>query len=154
MFSLHENYLALASPKEKLLPLVGNFMEKDKEHRNKGGRPRKSDARRKSRTVGVCFSEPEYYAVKHRADKAGLPVSIYCHDAILLGTVAETIKKEDLELLKQLSAMGNNLNQLTRLAHIHGVKIIENNAVIILKNLIEIINKLSDDWKNHKRKKL
>lgn len=122
--------------------------------KKKGGRPKKSPVTRKDMTIAVCFSEPELYAVRHRAKQANLPLSVYCHDAILDGVIKEPLKKEELETLRSLSNMGNNLNQLTKTAKFLGVKRLENEAQIVLKQIQNIINKLSDDWKNSKRKKL
>lgn len=124
------------------------------QNRKKGGRPKKSPVSLKSKTIGVCFSEPELYTIKYRADRAGLPLSIYCHDAVLNAQIVESVKKEDLELLKELSAIGNNLNQLTKLAHNQGVFSLESAIRMVLKYILQIINKLSHDWKNSKRKKL
>lgn len=129
-------------------------MNQDSNDNKKGGRPKKSPVIRKSKTIGVCFSEPELYAIKHRAGQAKLPLSIYCHDAVLDAKIVESVKKEDIEQLKGLSGMGNNLNQLLKLAHVHGLKMMENNAKNILEEFTKIINKLSDDWKSSKRKKL
>lgn len=123
-------------------------------NRKKGGRPKKSSVSRKSKTIGVCFSEPELYAIRHRAAKAGLPLSIYCHDAILSGEIKEPLKKEELELLRGLSNMGNNLNQLTKTAKFLSAKKLENEALPLLQAIQNVINRLSDDWKNSKRKKL
>lgn len=123
-------------------------------NRKKGGRPKKSSVSRKSKTIGVCFSEPELYAIRHRAAKAGLPVSVYCHDAVLSGEIKEPLKKEELDVLRSLSNMGNNLNQLTKTAKFLSAKRLENEASSLLKDIQNIINNLSDDWKNSKRKKL
>jgi hypothetical protein len=119
-----------------------------------GGRPKKSSVSRKSKTIGVCFSEPELYAIRHRAAKANLPISVYCHDAILNGEIKEPLKKEELETLRNLSNMGNNLNQLVKTTKFLSAKRLENKAESILECIQNIINKLSDDWKNSKRKKL
>jgi len=129
-------------------------LNKDNQDKKKGGRPKKSSTTRKSKTIGVCFSEPELYAIRHRAAKANLPLSIYCHDAILGGVIKEPIKQEDLEVLRNLSNIGNNLNQLTRTAKFLSAKRLENQALPLLESILNIINKLSDDWKNSKRKKL
>lgn len=123
-------------------------------NRKKGGRPKKSSTNRKSKTIGVCFSEPELYAIRHRAAKAKLPVSVYCHDAVLNGIIKEPLKKDELEVLKSLSNMGNNLNQLTKSAKFLSAKRLENEALPLLEVIQTIINKLSDDWKNSKRKQL
>ena len=123
-------------------------------NRKKGGRPKASAVSRKSKTIGVCFSEPELYAIRHRATKAKLPVSVYCHDAILSGVIKEPLKKEELEILRSLSNMGNNLNQLTKTAKFLSTKRLENEVGNLFNQIQSIINKLSDDWKNSKRKKL
>ena len=130
-------------------------MSKDNQdtNRKKGGRPKKSSTHRKSKTIGVCFSEPELYAIRHRAAKAKLPLSIYCHDAILNGGIKEPLKKEELDVLRSLSNVGNNLNQLTKTAKFLSAKRLENKANPILEEIQTIINKLSDDWKSCKRKK-
>lgn len=126
----------------------------NQDNRKKGGRPKKSSVSRKSKTIGVCFSEPELYAIRHRAAKAKLPLSIYFHDAILNGEIKEPLKKEELETLQSLSNMGNNLNQLVKTAKFLSAKRLEDKAEPILEEIQNIINKLSDDWKNSKRKKL
>lgn len=126
----------------------------NQDNRKKGGRPKKSSTHRKSKTIGVCFSEPELYAIRHRATKANLSLSVYCHDAILNGVIKEPLKKEELEVLRSLSNMGNNLNQLTKTARFLSAKRLENQALPLLETIQNIINKLSNDWKNSKRKKL
>ena len=128
-------------------------MNQDNQDKKKGGRPKKCSTSRKSKTIGVCFSEPELYAVRHRAGRAKLPLSIYCRDAILNGVIKEPVKREELELLRGLSNMGNNLNQLTKTAKFLSAKRLENQAYPLLESIQSIINKLSDDWKNSKRKK-
>ena len=129
-------------------------MNQDNQDNKKGGRPKKSPLSRKSKTVGVCFSEPELYAIKHRAKKAKLPLSIYCHDAVLNAKVVEALKKEDVDLLKSLSNMGNNLNQLVKTARFTSLEQLENESKSVLDDIQNIINKFSDDWQNNKRKKL
>ena len=61
---------------------------------------------------------------------------------------------EDIEILRELSAIGNNLNQLAKTAKFLSTKRLENKAQTVLEDIQTIINKLSDDWKNSKRKKL
>ena len=129
-------------------------MNQNNQDNKKGGRPRKTSVSRKSKTIGVCFSEPELYAIKHRAKKAKLPLSIYCHDAVLNAKIVEALKKEDVDLLKSLSNMGNNLNQLVKTARFTSLEQLENESKSVLDDIQNIINKFSDDWKNNKRKKL
>lgn len=128
-------------------------MSQDNQDKRKGGRPKKSSVTRKDKTIAVCFSEPELYAIRYRATKANLSLSVYCHDAILDGVVKEPLKKEELDTLRSLSNIGNNLNQLTKTAKFLGVKRLENEAQNLFNQIQNIINKLSDDWKNSKRTK-
>ena len=128
-------------------------MNQDNSDKKKGGRPKKSSVSRKSKTIGVCFSEPELYAIRHRAAKANLLLSVYCHDAILNGEIKEPLKKEDLNVLRGLSNVGNNLNQLVKTAKFLDIKRLEDHAQSVLIEIQNTINKLSDDWKNSKRRK-
>ena len=154
MFSYDENPCFRSRRKEKLLPLVDNFMEEVNENKHKGGRPKKGISERKKRMVSIRFSEPEYYAIKRRASLAGLTVSAYSYSAILKSKIVEAVKKEDMDLLRKLSGEANNLNQLARQANSFQMPYLENDIRNTLNLFTEIIKKLSDDWKNHKRKKL
>ena len=129
-------------------------MEEANNDKHKGGRPKKGISVRKTRMVSIRFSEPEYYAVKRRASLAGLTVSAYSHSAILESKIVEAVKKEDMDLLRKLSGEANNLNQLAHRANSFQMPYMENEIRNTLNYFTEIIEKLSNDWKNHKRKKL
>jgi len=129
-------------------------MEKTDKDKHKDGRPTEGISQRKSRMVSIRFSELEYYAVKRRASLAGLTVSAYSHAAILESKIVEPMKKEDIDLLRKLSGEANNLNQLAHQANSFQMPYLENDIGNTLNLFTEIIEKLSDDWKNNKRKKL
>jgi hypothetical protein len=134
--------------------MVGNFMEEANRDKHKGGRPQKGISGRKTRMVSIRFTEPEYYAVKHRASLAGLTVSAYSHAAILENKIVEPVKKEDMDLLRKLSGEANNLNQLAHRANSFQMPYLENEIRNTLDLFTEIMEKLSNDWKNNKRKKI
>jgi hypothetical protein len=129
-------------------------MEDADKNKRKGGRPTKGITQRKKRIVSIRFSEMEYYAIKRRASLAGMTVSAYSHSAILNGKVVETVKKEDMDLLRKLSGEANNLNQIAHKANTYRMPYLEKEVKNVLNFFTEIINNLSDDWKNNKRKKL
>ncbi|GHT28113.1 hypothetical protein AGMMS49574_01770 [Bacteroidia bacterium] len=129
-------------------------MEEVDNNKCKGGRPMKGITQRKQRIVSIRFSEVEYYAIKRRASLAGITVSAYSHSAIMDGKIVEPVKKEDMDLLRKLSGEANNLNQLARQANTYRMPYLEKEVKNVLNLVTEIINKLSDDWKNNKRKKL
>jgi hypothetical protein len=91
---------------------------------------------------------------RRRASLAGLTVSAYCQTAILDGKIVEPVKKEEMDLLRKLSGEANNLNQLAHRANNFQMPYLENEIRNTLNFFTEIINKLSNDWKNNKRKKL
>ncbi|GHT33165.1 hypothetical protein AGMMS49574_18240 [Bacteroidia bacterium] len=129
-------------------------MEEADKDKCKGGRPMKGITQRKKRVVSIRFSEVEYYAIKRRASLAGMTVSAYSHSAIMDGKIVEPVKKEDMDLLRKLSGEANNLNQLARQANTYRMPYLEKEVKNVLNSVTDIINKLSDDWKNNKRKKL
>jgi len=104
-------------------------LKEDNNDKRKGGRPKKSSVNLKDKTVGVCFSEHELYAIRHRAEKAKLPLSVYCHDAILNGEIKEPVKKEDLIILRGLVNMGNNLNQMMKTVKFLNLNQLENESM-------------------------
>jgi len=154
MFMCYINHLAFTEVKEKIVPAGHNFMEEAEKNKRKGGRPKKGISERKTRTINIRVSEPEYYAIKHRASLAKLTVSAYSHAAILEGKIVEPVKKEDMELLRTLSGEANNLNQLAHRANSFQTLYLEKDIKNTLNLITGIIEKLSDDWKNYKRKKL
>jgi len=153
MFLYLKNHLA-SFQEGKIAPVGRNFMDIADKNKRKGGRPKKSVSQRKTRMIHIRVSELEYYAVKHRAELAQMTVSAYSHSAILESKIVEPVKKEDMELLRKLSGMGNNLNQLAHQANKFQMPFLEKPIRIVLSFITEIIEKLSDDWKNYKRKKL
>jgi len=152
MFLYLKNHLA-SFQEGKIAPVGRNFMETADKNKRKGGRPKKSISQRKTRMIHIRVSEPEYYAIKHRADLAQMTVSAYSHSAILESKIVEPVKKEDMELLRKLSGEANNLNQLAHQANLFQMPFIENDIRKELNLHKKIIEKLSDDWKNNKREK-
>ena len=154
MFMCYINHLAFTEVKEKIVPVSHNFMEEAVQDKRKGGRPKKGTSERRTRTINIRVSEPEYYAIKHRAALAKLTVSAYSQAAILEGKIVEPVKKEDMELLRTLSGEANNLNQLAHQANSFQLPFLEKEIRNTLNFITKIVEKLSDDWKNYKRKKL
>ena len=77
-------------------------------NRPRGGRPPKPETERLKRRLVVCLTETDYDTLCRKARVAGL----VCADA--------RMTPEMLTLLRQLTGMANNLNQLARMAHVAG----------------------------------
>jgi len=72
----------------------------------KGGRPKKSVSQRKTRMIHIRVSEPEYYAVKHRAKLAKMTVSAYSHSAILESKIVDPVKKRRYGVTQKIVGHG------------------------------------------------
>jgi ubiquitin len=85
--------------------------------------PKKSTAPKQSRTCRLPetrVTQEERDTIKDRARKAGLTQSEYQRRACLDGKIIVHDTGLRVAAVRELSAIGNNLNQLTRKTHIHG----------------------------------
>lgn len=86
-------------------------------HTNRGGRPTKQP--HEKRSIQICLrvtiAEEDYY--KQQASKAGLTVTEYLRRAGLNMIIRVPRAIADNQLISELNAMGNNLNQIARAAN-------------------------------------
>ena len=99
--------------------------------RRRGNANANSDAsNRRTEFFQVRLTKPERRTLEDRADRAGMKPSAFIRSRIFLdaGDVVKDIRervkspreKQRDDILKQLSAIGNNLNQLARVANTTG----------------------------------
>ena len=108
----------------------------------KGGRPRKSAATLRSRTVRFRVSEAEYLRVQRKATACNLTLSEYARQAVVSGRILRRIGTEELRLVSELTRERNNLNQLAFLQHAFGVASHEEELRRILRFYDEVIGRL------------
>src|SRR5689334_16820410 len=92
------------------------------EKKKTGGRPKKMIKR--CSVTGVRFTEMEYRKVQRKAKEVGLKLTVYIRQMAIHGKVEANLSPEQMELIRQLAGMANNINQLTKKCHqqgIHGV---------------------------------
>ena len=87
--------------------------------RKKGGRPAKT-IKREIRAA-VRFSNYEYYIVKEKAREAGLTPSAYIRQAAIKAKILQRISTDQVELIRQLTGMSNNINQVARACQREGM---------------------------------
>ena len=125
------------------------------EIRNKlGGRPAKSRIDKQKRVVSTKLTEPQYYAIKKRAGESGLPVSEYVRQAVVSAEITPRLNRQDADTIRRLAGEANNINQLAHRANAGGFALVAVELVKLKNRIIEIINQLSDDWKNKKGKRI
>ena len=118
-----------------------------------GGRPVKKTLERQNRVVSTKLTKLQYYAVKRRAGEAGVKVSEYVRQAIITAEVVPRLNMQDADTIRKLAGEANNLNQLAHRANAGGFALVAVELVKLKNGIVEIINQLSDDWKNKKGKR-
>ena len=81
----------------------------------------------RNRNITVRLTETEYDIVRNDAASAGLSISNYCRKQILKGAVpvqySIKVRMEDLiSMTRQMSGIGNNLNQIAKYYHTGGAQ--------------------------------
>ena len=105
-----------------------------------GGRPAKKRTEKQKKVVSTKLTELQYYAIRKRAGEAGVRISEY-------------VNRQDADAIRKLVGEANNINQLAHRANAGGFALVAVELVKLKNRIVEIINHLSDDWKNKKRKR-
>jgi hypothetical protein len=85
--------------------------------RNKGGRPKKGAAEKLKYKVSFFLQTGDYYALRARAKDAKLTMPEIARRAVTGCRIVSRFTPEQIGWMRNLIGMGNNLNQLTKLAH-------------------------------------
>lgn len=112
--------------------------------KHKGGRP-KVRVRRETH-VKVRLTATERFFIAGKAKDAGMRLSDWIRAAARAAKVVARLKPEDLQIMRMLTGMANNLNQLTKLAHRDGILTIAvkcGNLLIEIDQALKYFN--SDD---------
>lgn len=105
-----------------------------------GGRPKKDPADRRTNSHGVYLSDKEKEQLEKNAEAAGLSVNEYIRRKTLGGEAVQA--KADEATRRELRAIGNNLNQLTRRAHESGIGKVEAQLEYAIAELRDALGEL------------
>ena len=64
------------------------------------------------------------------------------------------IRNQEADTIRKLAGEANNINQLAHRANAGGFALVAVELVKLKNRIVEIINQLSDDWKNKKGKRI
>lgn len=115
------------------------------EKQKKGGRPTKEKAYKKSYKVTVKFATIEYYALLAKAKEARTNKSEFIRECLDKGFVKERLSAEHFDLIRKLSGMANNLNQITRKINTFGFQEEKEECQLITDKIDEIIKLIGYD---------
>ena len=87
---------------------------------NKGGRPRLDSTVKKSELISVRVTELEFATIQAKAEVASKSVSDFIREMALKGEVKAGISANQMDEIRKMNGIGNNVNQLAKLAHRYG----------------------------------
>lgn len=75
----------------------------------------------RSKKISIRLSEKEYLHLKEQADLVGLKIEPFLRNLISGVKMKPRPQEEWAELIRQVSSVGNNINQIAHRANIHGL---------------------------------
>ncbi len=115
------------------------------EKHNKGGRPTKEKALKKSYKISIKFSTLEYYSLLANAKEANTNKSEYIRECIKKGFVKERLTAEHSDLIRKLAGMANNLNQITRRINTFGFDKEKEQCHLLITKIDNLIRNIGND---------
>jgi hypothetical protein len=95
-------------------------MENKEENIKKRGRPAKEKAKL-STSINLKLTEEDFKTVTEKAAKLGMKATQYAREMTLKGGIKSRFTLEELDKMRKLSGMANNLNQITRKINAYGM---------------------------------
>ena len=103
-----------------------------------GGRPKLAEYQKRTKSCQVMFNESDYIYVMDKAQRCGLTISEYCHQAAMDGSVKEHIQPEQAAL--DIAGVANNVNQIAHKMHAFGLEETYHSCQEIINVLLNLIN--------------
>ncbi len=88
-------------------------MENKQEDKPKKGRPAKEKAKL-SCSINLKLTEDDFNSVKEKAGALGIKPTQYAREMTLKGGIKSRFTLKELDLMRKLSGMSNNLNQIAK----------------------------------------
>ena len=144
---IREASLCFEYLKTYLLPPLGGenpvgLIKKNKEmgQKNKGGRPTKTLSEKRKYQVLLRLNTMEYYTLLGKAREASISRTEFLRQLITNAEVKSRIKPEEMQLIRTVSGMANNLNQIAHRLNAFGISSL-NEELNALKQLIHELMK-------------
>ena len=111
----------------------------DRKNNRPRGRPRVSGVCKLSKAVTVKFSKIDYERLCRRSRQANLTLAEFLRTSAFETTITARHSAEETAVIRSLTGMANNLNQLTRLSHQAGFHRTQKTVTELLQKLKDII---------------
>lgn len=119
----------------------GETHNQSNSHNNnsRGGRPRSAKGMALTKTMSTKLTVAEWRIAMVKIEESGMKKSEFLRELIKNGKVIARRTKEDRQQIRMLEGGLNNLNQLTRMAHIEGVHGLEERLNRVLDEIEETL---------------
>jgi len=93
-----------------------------------------------SQPINLKLTEENYALVKEKAEKLGLKTTQYAREMTLKGGIKSRFTLEELDLIRKLSGMASNLNQIAKKANQAGFAKVGIEAVGIISQIKQLLD--------------
>ena len=112
------------------------------EQKNKGGRPTKTLSEKRKYQVLLRLNTMEYYILLGKAREASITRTEFLRQLITKAEVKARIKPEDMQLIRTVSGMANNLNQIAHRLNSFGISTLNEDLNALKVLIYELIKRL------------
>ena len=106
------------------------------------GRPKLSDSEKLKYRIAVKFCTKDFYALKSRAKQAGMTCAEFARLAINGCEIRQRLTPEQMDCIRKLAGMGNNLNQIARKANAAGYTNVRAEYLYLADKIDNELNKI------------
>ncbi|PXV58469.1 mobilization protein MobC [Dysgonomonas alginatilytica] len=103
------------------------------------GRPKKENGKL-SYSINLKLTEKDFNSVKQKAEKLGMKATQYAREMVLKGSIKSRFTLEELDLMRKLSGMANNLNQIAKQANKSGFSNSAMEVIMITEQIRRLLN--------------
>ena len=112
------------------------------EHKNKGGRPTKSLSEKRKYQVLLRLNTMEYYTLLGKACEASITRTEFLRRLITNAEVKACIQPEEMQLIRTISGMATNLNQIAHRLNALGISALNADLNVLKVLIYELIKRL------------
>lgn len=112
------------------------------ELKNKGGRPTKTLSEKRKYQVLLRLNTMEYYTLLGKAHEASIPRTEFLRRLIAKAEVKARIKPEEMQLIRSVSGMATNLNQIAHRLNAFGISTLNEDLNALKVLIYELIKRL------------
>ena len=124
------------------IPLVSSTERTIMEQKNKGGRPSKTLSEKRKYQVLLRLNTMEYYTLLGKAREASITRTEFLRQLITKVEVKARIKPEEMQLIRTVSGMANNLNQIAHRLNTFGISAIHEDLNALKQLIHELLKRL------------